>query len=137
MTPTEIAAIREAVACDCNLEERNDGSLPAGFVRHANWCRSQSQTSLQLRTLLAEVERLEQEREDARKCEFTQGRLRDAAEAELARLRPIVEAVRELEKKWAQEAHEIDQDGDFCCAQTRRHDAGELHALLTALEDTP
>lgn len=35
-----------------------------------------------------------------------------------------------MSKKWAAEADEIDQDGDFCCAQTRRHDAGELFELL-------
>jgi hypothetical protein len=35
-----------------------------------------------------------------------------------------------LSRKWATEAHEADQDGDFCCAQTRRFDAGELFDLI-------
>ena len=56
--------------------------------------------------------------------------LRQRAETAEAAQAVLRERIRALELKWAQEAHEIDQDGDFCCAQTRRHDAGELHELL-------
>jgi hypothetical protein len=42
----------------------------------------------------------------------------------------LLDGAENLSKKWAAEAHEIDQDGDFCCAETRRNDAGELFNLL-------
>jgi hypothetical protein len=54
----------------------------------------------------------------------------DALEAENAKLQ---EAMLRLSTKWGQEADNIDQDGDFCCALTRRNDAGELFDELRAL----
>src|SRR3990167_6649435 len=41
---------------------------------------------------------------------------------EIAQLRALRDAVLELARTWEHEAEEIDQDGDFCCAHTRRND---------------
>lgn len=39
---------------------------------------------------------------------------------------------RDLIAKWRAESDEIDADGDFCCALTRRHDANELESALAS-----
>ena len=52
---------------------------------------------------------------------------------EIAQLRALRDAVLELARTWEHEAEEIDQDGDFCCAHTRRNDAGALVDLLRAV----
>ncbi len=54
--------------------------------------------------------------------------------------RPLFERVREMRirlqnasvlvRSWLREADEIDADGDYCCGQTRRHDAKQLRAVL-------
>lgn len=40
------------------------------------------------------------------------------------------DALRRLVQQWREEADDIDDDGDFCCALTRRHDADALEAEL-------
>lgn len=58
----------------------------------------------------------------------------EAAEAQFTVLRGQIARLQALAKRWAQEAHDIDQDGDFCCALTRRNDAGELFDTLRAAD---
>ncbi len=45
------------------------------------------------------------------------------------------DALRALLEKWRAEAAEIDADGDFCCALTRRHDADALEAVLARVTE--
>jgi hypothetical protein len=62
-------------------------------------------------------------------------------EAALAAARPMsdspLDILTALRDKMRREADEADDDGDYCCALTRRNDADELDALIQQLAAAP
>lgn len=100
--------MNESSSCTCDFDLRNDGVLPPGFVKHANWCATRGDTVPlptppsswdKGRVLLEDAsDRIEVLTRELRECErqFRDYRLRNIREIEQAEAKTCMNMAQEL-----------------------------------------